>query len=89
MDMTMRKLLKSLPSTYKSIDSDIFVCAQCGHDIFIEKGTYPFAGLQFKALECENCGNHSLLETNEYEFDLISSKNDVYLPFFKVNIKKL
>lgn len=53
--------------TYSNSHVEIFKCAKCGGDIFGDKGVAKVGGVWFHCLECEICGNKSVLECENQE----------------------
>jgi len=49
----------------------VFTCAKCGNKIMEYKGLAKVAGLWFYCLECEKCGNKSVLECENQNIDKI------------------
>jgi len=47
--------------------NQVFKCAKCGNGIFEYKVIAKVAGLWFYCLECEKCGNKSVLECENQE----------------------
>jgi len=52
----------------------IFKCAKCDNKIVSYKGLAKVAGLWFYCLECEKCGNKSVLECETQDLKQIQAK---------------
>jgi hypothetical protein len=55
-------------------NQSIFKCAKCGNTIMDYKGLAKVAGLWFYCLECEKCGNKSVLECGNQDSARIEDK---------------
>ena len=42
-----------------------FRCGECRNGLFEDKGRFYLGGIQFRAIECLECGNVSMLEIKQ------------------------